>query len=50
MAITTTGVLPQSAASQSRLAGIPSSLELEITGFCRLPVDRHAESGPQGGR
>jgi sulfatase maturation enzyme AslB (radical SAM superfamily) len=51
MSTTTTDLLPQPAASQSRATGIPSFLELEITGFCQLKcVHCYAESGPHGGR
>ncbi len=51
MSITTTEMLPETTASETRETGIPSFLELEITGFCQLKcVHCYAESGPHGGR
>jgi sulfatase maturation enzyme AslB (radical SAM superfamily) len=50
--LTTKASLPARAtAGQSPLVGIPSFLELEITGFCQLKcVHCYADSGPRGGR
>lgn len=51
MLTATTEMLPRPVASQPRPSGVPSFLELEITGFCQLKCAHcYAGSGPDGGR